>query len=129
MMIYKKSIGCEAVMFRITTEKIEKWKSKNNVDKILKAMNYKDSSIRLAAIKAAGTMKNEQLLNTLILFLRDDPDPTIRLNAAEALGKMGIARAQDHLAYVGENDTDEKVREKAIEATKEIIAKKMQTEE
>ncbi len=116
-------------MFRITTEKIEKWRSKNNVDKIIKAMNYKDSSIRLAAIKAAGTMKNEQLLNTLIIFLRDDPDPAIRLNAAEALGNMGIARAQDHLSYVAENDTDEKVREKALEAKKEIIAKKMQAEE
>jgi len=116
-------------MFGITTEKIEKWKSKKNVDKIIKAMNYKDSSIKLAAIKAAGTIENEKLLNTLIIFLRDDPNPEIRLNAAEALGNMGNARAQDHLAFVGENDTDEKVREKALEATKAIIARKMQTDE
>lgn len=116
-------------MFRVTTEKIEKWKVKNNVDKMVKAMNYKDNSIRLAAIKAAGTMKNEQLLNTLILFLRDDPDATIRSSAAEALGNMGVARAQDHLSYVGENDPDEKVREKALEAMKEIISRKMQADE
>ncbi|NSW93023.1 MAG: HEAT repeat domain-containing protein [Firmicutes bacterium] len=115
-------------MFGITVEKIEKWKTKNKTDKIVKAMNHKDNSIRIAAIKAAGSMKNEQILNTLIVFLRDDPNPSIRMNAAEALGNIGNPRAQDHLAYVGENDSDEKVREKAQEAMKVIISKKLKSE-
>lgn len=116
-------------MFQVTTEKLEKWKSKNNIKRIVKAMNNKEKTIRLEAIKIAGTMSNEELLNTLIVFLRNDPDAEVRSIVAEALGTMANARSQDHLAYVGENDADENVRKKAKDATKAIIARKMKTED
>ena len=115
-------------MFGVTVEKIEKWRLKDKPDKIVKAMKHKDKSIRIAAIKAASFMKNEEILNTLIIFLREDPNPEIRMNAAEALGIIGNPRSQDHLAYVGENDSDEKVKEKAQEALRALISKKLKHE-
>ncbi|NLC69650.1 MAG: HEAT repeat domain-containing protein [Clostridiaceae bacterium] len=116
-------------MFGINEKKIEKWKQKGNAGKILKAMRHKDKSIRIAVIKAASSLAKEEILNTLIIFLRDDPDPEIRINAAEALGSIGNPRAQDHLAYVAKNDSDEKVREKAQEAVRVIISKKLKHDE
>ncbi|HOJ11604.1 MAG TPA: HEAT repeat domain-containing protein [Clostridiales bacterium] len=111
-------------MFGVTEQKIEKWKSKNKVDKIVEAMNHKDKVIRLAAIKAGAGMKDEKIFNALVIFL-NDPDPLIRAGSVDSLGSLGIARAQDHLRFVSLNDSDENVREKALEAMKNIIAKKM----
>ena len=115
-------------MFSVTETKIEKWKLKNNAVKIIEAMKNKDKSVRIAAIKAASEMKSEDILNTLIILLREDPDPEIRMNAAKALGVIGNPRCQNHLAFAGQNDSDEGVREKAQEALKELIAKKQKRE-
>jgi len=113
-------------MFGITEQKIEKWKSKNNVNKIIEAMNNKNNAVRLSAIKAGATMKNEKIYNELIIFL-NDPDSAIRACTVDALGDMMYSRAQDHLSYVSENDSDENVRKKALEAMKKTIARKAKT--
>lgn len=110
-------------MFGVTEQKIQKWKEKNKVDKIIGAMQHKDKAIRTYAIKAGSQMKDDMIYNTLVLLLKD-PDPEIRACSAESLGEMGRASAQVHLKLVSENDSDEYVREKAYEAMKTVISKK-----
>lgn len=110
-------------MFGVTEQKIEKWKSKNNVSKMVKALDNKNKAIKIAALKAVATMKGEEIFNKLIFFL-SHPDSEIRGYAIEALGSHANARAQDHLQHISESDEDKDVRKKALEAMKKIIAAK-----
>lgn len=104
-------------MFGISVEKIEKWKQKGNVKKILKATEESKKEIRNAAISALGDLQADEAFNKLVMLLRD-PDAEVRELACEALGRQGKELAIEHLKYVASNDEDETVRKKAIEALK-----------
>ena len=76
---------------------IEKMKAKRDVQGLIEALGYqKDASIRSAAARALGELKDVQAVEPLIATLKDSDSKVSEL-AAEALGKIGDARAVEPL--------------------------------
>lgn len=96
----------------ISVKKIEKWERKKKAAKLIKALDSNDKEIRMAAIKALGSIEEENSVNTLVGLLRDT-DPDIRAAAVESLGKVGNSRSVEFVRYTVNNDSDENVRQKA----------------
>lgn len=72
---------------------IEKLRAKNNIDGLIKALNFtKDSSIPPKAIFALGATKNPRAVDALITVMAQD-DPNLRAFAIEELGGMEDLRA------------------------------------
>jgi HEAT repeat protein len=106
----------------VSIEKIESWKEKGKVDKIIKAADGKNKEASIAAIKALGSLAQVESVNYLIQLLRHS-DADIRFNAVEALGNTRDPRGMEFLRYSADNEPDEKVKEAAKEAMKKTIKK------
>jgi HEAT repeat protein len=109
----------------IAIKKIEKWAQKKKVSKLLKALSSDNTEVRIAVIKALGTTNDENVMYTLIPFLKDS-DPSIRAITVETLGTMGNGRSLEFVRQLWNSESDENVREKAklaINAIKENMSK------
>lgn len=88
-------------MFSFGKPKIEKMKSRGDIQGLIKALGYqkdKDSKeIRCAAVKALGELKDAQAVTPLTMTLLNDEHPHVRECAAQALGKLGDVRAVEAL--------------------------------
>ena len=90
-------------------EKINKLAEKKKGDRLMKYLSSRDSSIKIAAMKALGKCDGEKGFNTLINAL-EDSDPLVRKAAAEGLGETKKDVAFTHLAYHFEKELDENVK-------------------
>ncbi len=111
----------------ITVKKVEQWSAKKKTDKLLKALTVDATDIRVAVIKALGTVQDENVMHTLITLLKD-PNTAIRGSAADALGALSNARSLEFVRQMWMIETDEEVREKARVAIAKIKANAVQTE-
>lgn len=112
----------------VDLQKIEKWKQKGKVAKLIKVLSEKNLDLRLAAIEALGSIEDNDAMNNLILALRD-PNPSIRAAAADALGNMGNQRSIEFVRKLSVNDENEDVREKASRAFLKIKERVEEKEE
>lgn len=99
-------------------EKIEKLAAKKKGDKITKYLTSKDTSVRIAAMKALGKCDGENGFNALINSLTD-PEAEVRMAAAESLGETKKDVAFTHLSHNLSSEKDERV----IRAMKEAMVK------
>ena len=98
---------------------VEKMEAKRDVQGLIKALDYqKDASVRDAAAKALGKLKDARAVVPLIAALEDE-STGVRREAAEALGKSGDARAVEPL-IVALRDKVTDVRRDAAEALGEL---------
>lgn len=111
----------------ITISKIEKWSKKKKTGKLLKALNVDELDVRISVIQALGTIKDEDVMHTLISLLKD-PNKSIRASAADALGNMGNIRSLEFVRQLWNTEQDEEVREKAKQAVAKIKENTVQTE-
>ena len=110
----------------ITIKKIEQWSAKKKSAKLLKALSVNGLDIRISAIKALGTIQDENVMHSLIALLKD-PNVSIRASAAEALGTLGNGRSLEFVRQLWINEQDEEVREKARLAIAKIKANSIQS--
>lgn len=77
---------------------VEKLKEKENIQGLIKALKYEDSSdIRRDAALALGDLGDPQAVEPLIILLKDMDKRWCKWAAAEALGKIGDDRAVEPL--------------------------------
>jgi HEAT repeat protein len=79
-----------------TIDDIAKWKTKGNIEKLIRALEDPKSEIRLAAAEALGELKAESAVDPLA-SLFDDPEPATVLAAVNALSSIGNDPAASHL--------------------------------
>jgi hypothetical protein len=82
---------------------------------LLRALRYKDASVRQAAAHALGEMHSYPALRPLIGALRDQ-DSKVRIAAARALAEIGDGRATEALSTAAATDSDAAVRVAATAA-------------
>ncbi len=98
---------------------VEKLKEKGNVEGLIKALKYKDPSIRRKAANALGELKAKESLDALIDALADE-DVKVRLEVVRALGRLGDSRAVEALINVVKGDESLDVKLEAIKSLKSI---------
>ena len=77
---------------------IEKLKNKGNINKLIRALGYKDNhGVRTNAAKALGELENNIAIPDLVLAL-DDPHAEVRKAAVNALGKIHDESVVDKIA-------------------------------
>ena len=111
----------------ITIKKVEGWAAKKKTPKLLKALSADGLDVRISAIKALGTIQDENVMHSLIALLKD-PNASIRGSAVEALGILGNGRSLEFVRQLWMNEQDSEVLEKARQAIVKIKANTVQTE-
>ena len=88
------------------TPDVEKLKDRHDIKGLTRALRYKkESSIRVAAAVALGTLEDMQIIDPLVLALKDNV-PDVRRAAAEALGNIRYSSVYERLiAELGLEDT------------------------
>ena len=89
----------------INLDKIQKWASKGNAKKLIKALKSSDSSIVKSVLEALGNIGGEEAVNA-ITPLTESPDKAIRGTAMKALGKCGTQASETLLKYYLNKETD-----------------------
>ena len=97
---------------------INKLHKRENVEGLIKALEYKDDKIRSKAASALGALRDIFAIDALIKALGDNVW-AVRKNAAEALGNIGSMKAVRPLIELLK-DEDTYVREATIEALGKI---------
>ena len=87
---------------------------------MIKALEYNDDSIRIAAVNALGEIKNPDAVMPLLKLL-DDIDKEVRISVRNALGENGDEQTTDLLYKYFVNNEGEKVNEKSREM-RDLIA-------
>lgn len=105
------------MLFGSKLSKVEAWAKKGKFDKLIEALSDRDEAVQTAAIKGLSSIKNDDVVNNLISYMRN-PNPVIRGHIIEALGNIGDSRAMEHIRHLANADEDASVREKAAEALK-----------
>ncbi len=90
----------------INLEKIQKWASKGNAKKLIKALKTSDSSIITSVLEALSNVGGEDAVNA-ITPLTESPDKAIRGTAMKALGKCGTTASETLLKYYLNKETDQ----------------------
>ena len=95
---------------------IDKLQARRDVDKLIKALRYKDASMRKSAARALGEIGDARAVEPLLSTLKDQ-DKGVRGWSADALGKIGDARAVEPLlAVLKHQDNDEWFQVRAADA-------------
>jgi HEAT repeat protein len=105
------------MFFADKAKKIEAYAHKRKSVKIAPLLQDKKKEIRLAAIKALGTIGDDNSVNGLIAYL-SDPDPEIRTQVAHSMGTICKDVCKTHLQYRIQSEKDEHV----LAAIRESIA-------
>lgn len=105
-----------------TIEKIKKLESKKKTNKVIKFLDSKDVEVVEAAMKALGTIKDEDSVNT-VAHMIDSSDPAIRIAAAGCLGEIGTEYCKTYLQHRAHNESDENVKAAITGALHCIAAK------
>lgn len=87
--------------------------------RLLRALRYKDASVRREAALALGELRIYPAISPLINALRD-PESEVRVAAVRALAEIGDWRAQAPLSWTAAKDSDMAVRETATEALAQL---------
>lgn len=111
----------------ITIKKVERWSAKKKTSKLLNALVSENLDVRISAIKALGTIQEENVMHSLIGLLKD-PNASIRITAVEALGTLGNGRSLEFVRQMWVTEQDEETREKARLAIAKIKASSVKTE-
>ena len=74
--------------------KIEKMRTRQDVEGLLKALNHKDEGVRTDAAKALGDIEDVKAVEVLIQALKDEVD-SVRYEAAVALERLGWKPGDD----------------------------------
>ena len=99
---------------------VDKLYAKRDVKKLIKALGYKDASVRTSAVRALGDLDDVQAIEALSAALLDD-DKRVRGWSADALGKIGDVRAVEPLlVLLRGKDEDGWVRLRAADALGKI---------
>jgi HEAT repeat protein len=106
--------------FKITPEKVQKWKERGQVEKLIKAL--KVYGVRRKAVGALGEIGDKRAVEPIIELL-GAYDRKVRMSAAKALGKIGDKKAVEPLIRTL-RDKDELVRRNAVSALGEIVDKR-----
>ena len=93
-------------MFGNKAAKIGKLSAKKKSDLLVKYLDDRDLSIRLAAIKGLGEAGGEAAFNNLTILLRN-PDASVRRAAAEALEALKDPKASAFISARLKEETDE----------------------
>jgi len=108
------------LFFGDKTEKIKKWGEKGKKDKLIEILtNGGNPKYRAEAAKALGNVKNLDVANILITYLRD-PDAEVRANIIESLGKLRAKNAEEHIRRIYNSENDPKIKEVALNALNSI---------
>ncbi len=92
---------------------VGKMRERNNVNGLIKALGYKkDHSVRKAATKALGNIRDPRVVEPLIAALKDE-EKKVRETAAFYLGKIGDPRVVEPLIDALKKDEEKDVREEA----------------
>ena len=95
---------------------VDKLLAKRDVNKLIKALGYKDASVRKSAAQALGSLHDVRAVEPLSAALKDG-DKHVRGWSADALGKIGDARAEASLLAALEREgNDEWFRARAADA-------------
>jgi len=91
---------------------VNKLKAKQNVNGLIKALNYqKDWMVRKAAAEALGEIKDSRAVEPLSAALKDSNE-WVRWHAAEALGKIGASAVEPLIVAL--KDRDQKNAHRAV---------------
>ncbi|HLO84861.1 MAG TPA: HEAT repeat domain-containing protein [Nostocaceae cyanobacterium] len=90
------------------------------LDHLQKDMSSKDSAIKLRAIIPLSKIGSAELLDKLILLIKDNEESHIKWIVASSLGRLGDIKALDVLLNIGLNDKDYYVRASSAWALGEI---------
>jgi HEAT repeat protein len=96
---------------------VNKLKQKQDIGKLIKALNYDNASVRGAAAKALGEIGDPRAVEPLIAALKDDHS-NVRATAANWLGKFGEPAVEQLCAAL--KDDNEFVRRFSADALGEI---------
>lgn len=80
---------------------------------LFEALKEKDPLVREWAIYGLGLLKEPEAEETLIVIMKEDPEPKVRANAAKALGETGTIDGLRALIETLETDSSSIVRENA----------------
>ena len=83
-------------MYRITLEKVEKWKNDRNIHKLIKALKCNNTGIREAAVEALGYLCDPRAVEPLEQILQHDTEKVQNV-AAKALRRIGGEKAKGAL--------------------------------
>ena len=92
----------------INLDKIQKWASKGNAKKLVKALKSSDTSIITSVLEALSNVGGEEAVNA-ITPLTESSDKTVRGAAMKALGKCGTQASETLLKYYLNKETDEEM--------------------
>ncbi len=84
---------------------VEKLLAKRDIPKLIKALGYKEVSVRKSAAQALGEIGDARAIEPLLTALKDE-DFTASLSAADALGKIGTPAVEALVNVLG----DERIR-------------------
>ena len=105
-------------LFGLSQKGVEKMEAKHDVEGLVKALSYKDLSVRSQAAIALGRVGDARAVEGLVVALKDQ-FAIVRKLAAWALGEIGDARAVDGLVAAFK-DAELWIREEATIALGKI---------
>jgi HEAT repeat protein len=108
-------MGIFGTFFKPNIAKLEK---KNDVEGLIRALEYEDNDVRKAAAKSLENIGDTRALEPLIDRLKDK-DINVRYYVAQVLGEMGDARVAEPL-IAALTDNDSNVRRLAAEVLERI---------
>jgi DEAD/DEAH box helicase domain-containing protein len=89
---------------------IDQLEKNNDIQGIIKSLDYNDEKIRVDAAYALGEIKDPIAVEPLIKVLINDPSEWVRLHAARSLGEIGDMRAKTPLQKRLTSDKDSEVK-------------------
>ncbi|MBN2703903.1 MAG: HEAT repeat domain-containing protein [Pontiellaceae bacterium] len=101
-------LGCSR-----TVDDVEKWKTKNDIEKLQKALKDPKAEVRKAAVLALGDLKSRASVDHMIACLNDE-DEEVMLAALDALVSVGDLSVSTPLIAMLKNES-ETARLKATE--------------
>lgn len=98
---------------------VGKYKYREGVSALIKALGDEKAVVREAAVKALGVLWEKQAIKPLLELLVDDPSGTVRRSVAHALGEIGHPDALPALIQ-RLDDIDSSVAYAALKALQKI---------
>jgi HEAT repeat protein len=94
------------IMSGLFRPNIEKLKKRGDVERLVRALQYRDWHIRMDAVEALGVLGDERAVPPLIECLKDE-SKHVRREAAIALGMLGDKRAIEPLVHALKSEWDD----------------------
>ncbi len=114
-----KSQDAGEMILKSVIEVLESYKDPASVEFFIESLDNTFETVRLAAVKALGTLKDSKAIDVLEKYYFREKKRLVREFYIDSLSKIPDAKALDALRRLAEKETDEKLKKRLNQAIKE----------